>query len=825
MTEEQFINKYLFDWGWKFVFPKAKDKKYPVHHLGDSNNNKYTQLESYTFRELKDDLKKKHDGLLVYLPKSHLLMVDVDNKNSMTGSKDLERMGFKREDIKTFITKTPSGGRHFLYERTVYFDKVWRENGGQSAYTGFGFSKGVELKINVITSIPPTKGYDCIYDIKPQPIPDSMVDVLFKEIKKGKVYSSGNELIPVNKVSQGNRNNQLYARLSFYLRESGGVLTLDELGDKAKMINSRFLKPLPYDEVISTVNSVHKIAERIYSITSLDKYIYEGRQRLVAEDFLNVAGDFVFYAEGYDLCYYDDVEGYWRVNQRLFVCNYMISNFIESLITLKTKDLKLRFGNQIEFINKKLDELNISETMEVMASVISDDDISKQKKSETQKQIKIIKDTLKVKDELLKQIRTQLSPFIKMGKDSECNAIGNFVSALTMKRFKHKAFNPNPHHVNFTNGTYDLDRGEFREHFYGDYIDYPGQCKYDANHKCPEFLNFMKQIMKGDEDSIQYLQMLFGFCMSGLKTGMQKIIIFTGSGGNGKGVLTNAIHNVMGQTIGTYDPDTFFEGKSNNNRLYDLASNRNKRLMWLTEFPDRAKVNKDLLKKITGDDMVKARFSHKDYFEYKPVSKTIITSNTIPRLGDQKSMKRRIVVVPFNQDFTTLDDEEDDRDDGIIDMEKPIYQDPKIDVKLKKESSGIANWMIDGFKMYKRRVDIEDCNPFDDYQSDVIRSATKDYMGEVSQLVEFIRTHYQIYRNISDDKKRELENNNQLIPISEITKTINQTIGSDNFSYKERGVKNTLKGMGVKVVYSGSRSDKVRVWKAYIHPKDYQIGY
>jgi hypothetical protein len=73
-------------------------------------------------------------------------------------------------------------------------------------------------------------------------------------------------------------------------------------------------------------------------------------------------------------------------------------------------------------------------------------------------------------------------------------------------------------------------------------------AKFDPGATCPRFLQFLPEIFGGDQATIDAVQLLFGYTLTGLTT--EEIIIFcVGFGANGKSILGNVANTVVGEYV------------------------------------------------------------------------------------------------------------------------------------------------------------------------------------------------------------------------------------------------------------------------------------
>jgi putative DNA primase/helicase len=147
----------------------------------------------------------------------------------------------------------------------------------------------------------------------------------------------------------------------------------------------------------------------------------------------------------------------------------------------------------------------------------------------------------------------------------------------------------------------------------------------------------------------------------------------------------------------------------------DLARLRGTRLVTAVEVSRNDRLNEPLLKELTGGDTLTARSLFREFFDYRPSFKIIMSVNDLPRIetGDA-AINRRIHVVPFSATFAASDCDKD------------------LPEKLRGELSGILAWAVEGCMAWQR----EGLNP-----PNAVRSATEHYIGANDMLGEFIKEH------------------------------------------------------------------------------------
>ena len=252
-----------------------------------------------------------------------------------------------------------------------------------------------------------------------------------------------------------------------------------------------------------------------------------------------------------------------------------------------------------------------------------------------------------------------------------------------------RAFDKDKYTFNCHNGTIDLRTGEFREHTPSDFLTKLTEVDYVPNATCPRWLTFLDEIMEGDTDRIRYLQKAIGYSMSGDTRLECMFLLYGPTSRNGKGTTMETVIRILGEYGRTAKPEMLgkkgFSDSSGPSE--DVARLNGARMVNLSE-PERSMViDASLTKKMTGNNLLTARYLRENSFEFKPQFKLFIDTNYLPQISDMTLFESdRIRVIPFNRHF-----EEEERD---IDL-KHFFAEPK-------NLSGILNWCLEGFRLFQK---------------------------------------------------------------------------------------------------------------------------
>jgi putative DNA primase/helicase len=236
--------------------------------------------------------------------------------------------------------------------------------------------------------------------------------------------------------------------------------------------------------------------------------------------------------------------------------------------------------------------------------------------------------------------------------------------------------------LNVSNGTIDVLTGEFREHRQEEMITKIANVEYDSQADCPLWKKFVREIMDYKEDLIRFLQTAAGWALTG-DTSEQTMFILYGSVANGKSTFLNTIMNILGDYATATATETFMK-KAGDQTTNDIARLRGIRFVTTTEAEQGRRLSEPLIKKITGNDQMTARFLYGEYFNFTPAFKIFMATNHKPVIkGTDHGIWRRIKLIPF----TTRIEEED--------------QDKHLEDKLREEASGILNWLLAGTRQWR----------------------------------------------------------------------------------------------------------------------------
>lgn len=235
------------------------------------------------------------------------------------------------------------------------------------------------------------------------------------------------------------------------------------------------------------------------------------------------------------------------------------------------------------------------------------------------------------------------------------------------------------------NGVVDLRRSRLLPNEPEYYITRYCDADFDPNALCPRWLAFLEAIFQGDTATIDAVQLLLGYSLTGFNR--EEIMIFcVGFGANGKSVFSNVILRIFGSYAVTAPHSILAARRADDHGARnDMAMLDGARLVPINELQGGMHLDEQVVKQLAGREPISARFLHKEFFTYEPRFTPWVRTNHKPIVkGDDDGIWRRLIVLPFRRTFA------------------PHERDPHLEDKLLKERDGILMWMVRGAQLYLR---------------------------------------------------------------------------------------------------------------------------
>lgn len=301
-----------------------------------------------------------------------------------------------------------------------------------------------------------------------------------------------------------------------------------------------------------------------------------------------------------------------------------------------------------------------------------------------------------------------------------------------------KKLDQNNNLIVFKNKLFDFENNIYRSieknDFCVNHINYEAPENKDDN-IINELNNILVDIFENDEIKNYFLDTI---SFSLFTNEFEKFYLWSGSGGNGKGMLMNLISNALNTYFLIPNNDFLTSNNSKSETNPSLSKCEFKKIVMVSE-PKGGdngdiKFNLEFIKQITGRDEITCRDLYKSSKTYKPTFTLFTQCNHCPSLDQvDNATKRRFEVLNFPFSF----------------VENPIHKNEKqrdntIKGKLEKVEyySQFMGLLIDHIrgKFNERKIIIPD----------QIKNNTKDYIEENNDVGLFIDQHFETSKGPKD---------------------------------------------------------------------------
>ncbi len=263
--------------------------------------------------------------------------------------------------------------------------------------------------------------------------------------------------------------------------------------------------------------------------------------------------------------------------------------------------------------------------------------------------------------------------------------------------------------LNVRNGTIDLRTGALREHRREDLITKLAPVEYDPNAEAPAWEAFLERVLPGEELR-GFVRRAAGYSATG-DTSEQCMFINHGPGANGKSTFQEAVSAALGDYAMRTPTETLLVKRAGG-VPNDVARLKGARFVTASETEEGRRLAESLVKDLTGQDTISARFMWAEWFDFKPTHALHLSTNHKPEIrGTDAAIWRRIRLIPW---AVTIPAAEQDR---------------KLTEKLRGELPGILAWIVRGCSEWMR----EGLKAPEE-----VRRATKAYRAEMDVLAAFL---------------------------------------------------------------------------------------
>lgn len=248
-----------------------------------------------------------------------------------------------------------------------------------------------------------------------------------------------------------------------------------------------------------------------------------------------------------------------------------------------------------------------------------------------------------------------------------------------LKQFITQAHLPTPEHdpnrilINLKNGTFEFTGSKWNLKAFDpkDFLTYQLPFSFDPGAGCNLFDTYLEKVLP-DIDSRLILQEFAGFIFT--KLNLEKCLILTGGGSNGKSVF----FNILTALVGTENTLSYSMGLFNHE--YNRAKLTNVLLNYSSE--KGTDLNVEIFKALISGEPLQAREPYGKPFSINNKVKFIMNCNELPKETEStEAYFRRYIIIPF--------------DVKISEAERDINLAEKI---ISNELAGVFNWLLVGLE-------------------------------------------------------------------------------------------------------------------------------
>lgn len=259
-----------------------------------------------------------------------------------------------------------------------------------------------------------------------------------------------------------------------------------------------------------------------------------------------------------------------------------------------------------------------------------------------------------------------------------------------------------------TDSRLDVIEGHRRS----DLITHIVPVRYDADATCPRWDIFLEGKLP-DPAVRRMVQVSSGLGLLGIT--VQYLFFHYGDGANGKSVYMETICRLLGEIAVTLPATSLIgEGGSSGSASPDLARLFGRRMLRVKELPEGEDLRENLVKELTGGEMITARDLFTGYMDFQPLFIAMMSGNGYPRIsGVDDGIWRRMAVVHWPIKIAKEDRREFEEIVSSFDVERP----------------GILNWLIEGVHIFLREGLVI---------PEAVERATQDYRDDMDRTAGFV---------------------------------------------------------------------------------------
>jgi putative DNA primase/helicase len=259
--------------------------------------------------------------------------------------------------------------------------------------------------------------------------------------------------------------------------------------------------------------------------------------------------------------------------------------------------------------------------------------------------------------------------------------IGNLYHAMSNYMLYRDPAEESVRVVACANGVLDVEHRKLIDHHPSTFNLYSLPFDFDPAAECPNWINFLNEVLPEDEEAQQFLQEWFGYVISG-RTDLQKMASLVGPKRCGKGTIARVLIKLLGQEV-TASPTL---GQMSSNFGEEDLLGKSLAIMSDARW-DEARVSAAVaaLLAIVGEDSRTVARKNRTSWNGKMDTRFMVMSNDSPKFADASgALAGRMIHIQFHTSFYGRED---------TTLSERLYQ----------ELSGILNWALEGLDRLTER--------------------------------------------------------------------------------------------------------------------------
>ena len=315
-------------------------------------------------------------------------------------------------------------------------------------------------------------------------------------------------------------------------------------------------------------------------------------------------------------------------------------------------------------------------------------------------------------------------------KHSGATAVTSFAAHMFQADGFEQELDKHAHLLGVANGVVDLRTGTLRARRPEDYIHRVIDTAYDPEADQSLIRATVLSAMADAPDMAEYLQHLLGYGITG-ETCEEVFAVFIGSGRNCKGVLTQALADVL---------QTFYvsmnAGLVCDRQVSNLDAERGKllgaRVAVFDELRPGERLKTHEVQLLSGGDGIPARPLYKDPMTIRPRHLNILSTNYMPELTEViPAIVERLVCIPFPVTYADL-----------LPGEEPStfrrQKDETLKRRLSESKAGTLAWLVSGAVSWYASRGLRRGAPA------AVQRTTREYVEEQDRLAAFLREQCEV---------------------------------------------------------------------------------